>query len=48
MSLNYRKLAMIEKDLIEKEETAKIEGMYTVPIDKDLKDKITFVLDQVR
>ena len=48
MNLNYRKLAMIEQELIAKEEAAKIEGVYTIPIDKDLKDKVTYVLDQVR
>lgn len=48
MNLNYRKLEMLEQDLIAKEEAAKIEGMYTCPIDSELKEKVSLVLDQVR
>ena len=48
MNLAYRKLAMLEKDFIAKEENARIEGFSSCPIDRDFKDKITRLLDQVR
>lgn len=48
MSLTYRKLAMIEKDLIAKEESARIQGYTSCPIDRYFKDKITSLLDQTR
>ena len=48
MNLAYRKLAMIEKDFIAREEAAKIEGIVSCPIDRDFKNKITRLLDQIR
>ncbi len=48
MNLTYRKLAMLEKDFIAKEEAAKIEGFYASPVDKDLQDRVSFLLNQVR
>jgi hypothetical protein len=48
MNLTYRKLAMLEKDFIAKEEAAKIEGFYSAPVDKDLQSRVTNLLDQVR
>ena len=48
MNLAYRKLAMLEKDFIAREEAAKIEGYTSCPIDRDFKDRITRLLDQVR
>ena len=47
MNLAYRKLAMLEKDFIAREEAAKIDGV-SCPIDRDFKEKITKLLDQVR
>ncbi len=47
MNLAYRKLAMIEKEFIAREEAARIEGT-TCPIDRDFKNRITRLLDQVR
>lgn len=47
MNLAYRKLAMLEKDYIAKEEAAKIEGI-SCTIDRDFKNRITKLLDQVR
>ena len=48
MNLAYRKLAMLEKDFIQREEAAKIEGICSCPIDRDFKNRITRLLDQVR
>ena len=48
MNLAYRKLAMLEKDFIDREERAKMEGFSSCPIDRELKNKITRLLDQVR
>ena len=48
MNLAYRKLAMLEKDFIAKEEAAKIEGFYTCPIDKELQGRVTHILNKVR
>ena len=47
MNIAYRKLAMLEKDFIAREEAAKIEGV-SCPIDNDFKNMITRLLDQVR
>ncbi len=48
MNLAYRKLAMLEREFIEREQAAKIEGTISSPIDRDFKEKITKLLDQVR
>ena len=48
MNLAIRKLAMLEKDFIAKEEAAKIEGYYSTPVDRDFKNRVTNLLDQVR
>ena len=48
MSLAMRKLAMLEKDFIAREEAAKFEGYTIRPIDREFRDKITKVLDKVR
>ena len=48
MNLAYRKLAMLEKDFIEREECAKLEGYSSCPVDRDFKEKITRLLDKVR
>lgn len=48
MNLAFRKLAMLEKEIIAKEEAAKIDGYTSAPIDKEFKSKITKLLDQVR
>ena len=47
MNLAIRKLAMLEKDFIAREESARIEGT-SCPIDRDFKNRITKLLDQVR
>ena len=48
MNLAYRKLAMLEKEFIEREEAAKLSGYSSCPIDRDLKNRVTKLLDQVR
>ena len=48
MNLTFRKLAMLERDFIAKEEAAKIEGFYSCPVDKELQGRVTNLLDQVR
>ena len=48
MNLAIRKLAMLEKDLIAREEAAKLEGYTTSPIDSAFKERITRIMDQVR
>lgn len=48
MNLALRKLAMLEKDLIAKEEAAKIGGYSTSPIDTDLRIRISELMEKVR
>ena len=48
MNLTYRKLEMLEREFLVKEEAAKIDGFYTSPVDKDLQSRVTNLLDQVR
>ena len=48
MNIALRKLALLEKDLIAREETARIEGFMTNPADNDLRRKITEIMDKVR
>lgn len=48
MNIALRKLAMLEKDLIAREETAKLEGYSTSPVDSALRQKITQIMDKVR
>ena len=48
MNLAIRKLAMLEKDFIAREEAARVEGYSSCPIDQEFRAKITKVLDQVR
>ena len=48
MNIAIRKLAMLEKDMIAREEQARFEGYASCPIDQDLKNRVTFVMDKVR
>lgn len=48
MSLAMRKLVMLEKDFIAREEAARLEGYSSCPIDKEFRAKITKVLDKIR
>lgn len=48
MNIAMRKLAMLEKEFIQREESARLEGYTSSPIDRDFKEKITKLMDQVR
>ena len=48
MNLAIRKLAMIEKEMIAKDEEAKIAGYTTSPVDRDFQEKVTKLMDRVR
>ena len=48
MNIALRKLAMLEKDLIAREEAAKLEGYVTCPVDTEFRRKLTKLMDQVR
>lgn len=48
MNIALRKLAMLEKEFIQREESARIEGYTSSPIDHEFKNKITKLMDQVR
>ncbi len=48
MNLTLRKLAMLEKNMLEKEELARVQGYATNTIDNDLKNRISNLMDKVR
>ena len=48
MNIAMRKLAMLEKEFIQREETARIEGMATNTVDLALKERITKLMDKIR
>lgn len=48
MNIALRKLAMLEKSLLEQEEIARVQGYSTCPIDKDFKEKVVTLMDKVR
>lgn len=48
MNVTIRKLAMLEKDIMRKEEEAKTQGFVTPIIDQELKNKISTLMDRIR
>ena len=48
MNITYRKIAMLDKTLSEREETARIQGYSTNPLERDFHNRISKLLDQVR
>ena len=48
MNLTLRKIILLEKHIIKIEEYIKIMGYTTSPIDAELKNRITNLIDQVR
>lgn len=48
MNIALRKLAMLEKSMIEQEEAERIQGYSTCPIDQDFKRRVTELMDKVR
>lgn len=48
MNLTYRKLAMLEKEFITREEANKINGTETNYVDNDFRAKIAEVLEKLK
>ncbi len=48
MNIALRKLALLEKDLIQREEAARLEGYTSSPVDNAFREKITQIMDKVR
>lgn len=48
MNIALRKLAMLEKEMIAREEQAKFEGLASCPIDVDFKNRVSALMDKVR
>ena len=48
MNIAIRKLALLDKNLIEREEAARMEGYTTSPIDTAFREKVTRLMDKVR
>ena len=47
MTIVYRKLAMLEKTIHQREQEAFLQG-YTYEVDQDFKNRLTSLMDQVR
>ena len=48
MNIAIRKLAMLEKSLLEREEASKLDGYVTSPIDPVFQEKVIRLMDKVR
>lgn len=48
MNIALKKLALLERTMVEKEENARIQGFTTNVIDVELKKRVTDLLDKVR
>lgn len=48
MNIVLKKMALLEKNLAQKEELAEIGGYSTSPYDRELKQKVTELMDRVR
>ena len=48
MNIAMRKLAMLEKSILEQEENARLEGYTINPVDSEFKEKITRLMERVR
>lgn len=48
MNIAVRKLALLEKSLIEREEANRIEGYASSPVDVAFREKVTQLMDKVR
>ena len=48
MNIAMRKLALLEKNLIEREEAARLEGYTSSTVDTAFREKITKLMDQIR
>ena len=48
MNIALRKLALLEKNLLEKEEAARIQGFSSIPQDVQFREKISELMERVR
>ena len=48
MNMTLRKLAMLEKSILEREEIARVQGYSTNVIDADFKKRVTDLMERVR
>ena len=48
MSLAYRKLALLEKTLAEREEAARVQGTTLNYTERTIQTKVTSILNQIR
>ena len=48
MNITLRKLAMLEKSILEKEEAARIQGYTSCTVDNEMKRRISNLMDRVR
>ncbi len=48
MNIALRKLALLEKNMLEREEALKLEGYTSSPVDANFREKITQLMDKVR
>lgn len=48
MNIAVRKLALLEKSLIEREEANRIDGYATSPVDVAFREKVSKLVDKVR
>ena len=48
MNIPVRKLAMLEKSMIEREEAARLQGYSTDTFDRALRQRVTDIMDKVR
>lgn len=48
MNITLRKLALLEQNLIQKEEEARIQGYSSCPIDSEMRNRISTLMEKVR
>jgi len=48
MNITLRKMALLEKNFIQQEEQARIQGYSTCPVDNEMKKRVTDLMDKVR
>lgn len=48
MNITLRKMALLEKNFIQQEEQARIQGYSSCPIDNEMKKRVVDLMDKVR
>jgi len=48
MNIAFRKLGLLEAKLIKQEEEARIMGYSSCPVDKELREKVTSLMEKVK